>query len=115
MNPTPFLLELTGQAVIVRLKWGNSMEYRGYLVSADSYMNLQLAACEEWIGGTMRGNLGEILIRCNNVLYIRAYDQKVDHDPFPHPSLSQSTNQSTAAKAEPTISDAEKTADVEMK
>lgn len=35
-------------------------------------MNLQLASSEEWIGGKFAGNLGEVLIRCNNVLYIRA-------------------------------------------
>ena len=32
--------DLTGKAVIVKLKWG--MEYKGYLVSVDSYMNLQV-------------------------------------------------------------------------
>lgn len=69
VNPKPFLLELTGKQVVVKLKWG--MEYKGYLVSVDSYMNLQLASSEEWIGGKFAGNLGEILIRCNNVLYIR--------------------------------------------
>lgn len=97
MNPTPFLLELTGQKVVVRLKWGNCLEYRGFLVSADSYMNLQLAACEEWINQTMKGNLGEILIRCNNVLYVRAYDPTLDQE-SPHPSVSsnQSSNQSSA-------------------
>ncbi len=40
VNPTPFLNELAGKAVIVKLKWG--MEYRGFLVSVDSYMNLQV-------------------------------------------------------------------------
>ena len=43
----------------------------GFLVSVDSYMNLQLASSEEWIGGKFAGNLGEVLIRCNNVLYVR--------------------------------------------
>ncbi|PSC75125.1 putative small nuclear ribonucleo F [Micractinium conductrix] len=47
------------------------MEYKGYLVSVDSYMNLQLASTEEFIDGQFTGNLGEVLIRCNNVLYIR--------------------------------------------
>ena len=42
MNPAPFLLELTGHPVVVRLKWGNAMEYKGFLVSVDSYMNLQV-------------------------------------------------------------------------
>lgn len=26
---------------------------------------------EEWVDGKSRGTLGEVLIRCNNVLYIR--------------------------------------------
>lgn len=32
--------ELTGKAVYVKLKWG--LEYRGFLVSTDGYMNLQV-------------------------------------------------------------------------
>ena len=42
VNPKPFLQELTGKPVFVRLKWG--LEYKGYLVSTDSYMNLQVSA-----------------------------------------------------------------------
>lgn len=40
VNPKPFLNDLTGKQVAVKLKWG--MEYKGYLVSVDSYMNLQV-------------------------------------------------------------------------
>merc|ERR1712224_368964 len=70
VNPKPFLADLTGKSVIVKLKWG--MEYKGFLVSVDAYMNLQLASTEEYIDGNFTGNLGEVLIRCNNVLYLRA-------------------------------------------
>lgn len=86
VNPKPFLNELTGKVVVVKLKWG--MEYKGtwltiptfrpcptgagipllpaagYLVSVDAYMNLQLANTEEFIEGQFTGNLGEVLIRC---------------------------------------------------
>ena len=76
--------------MIVKLKWG--MEYKGLLMAVDSYMNLQvwvllfvanalrvpnavfflqLADAEEFIDGAFAGNLGEILIRCNNVMYMR--------------------------------------------
>ena len=48
----------------------------GYLVSVDSYMNLQLASTEEWIDGQFSGNLGEVLIRCNNVLYLRGVPEE---------------------------------------
>ena len=40
LNPKPFLSQLTGKPVIVKLKWG--MEYKGYLVSTDNYMNVQV-------------------------------------------------------------------------
>ena len=43
VNPKPFLQDLTGKPVIVKLKWG--MEYKGYLVSVDNYMNLQVLWC----------------------------------------------------------------------
>ncbi|RIA82199.1 putative membrane-associated protein [Glomus cerebriforme] len=76
VNPKPFLQELTGKPVMVRLKWG--MEYKGFLVSVDSYMNLQLANTEEFIDGQSTGALGEVLIRCNNVLYIRGIEEDVD-------------------------------------
>ncbi|CAB4399191.1 unnamed protein product [Rhizophagus irregularis] len=72
----PFLQELTGKPVMVRLKWG--MEYKGFLVSVDSYMNLQLANTEEFVDGQSTGALGEVLIRCNNVLYIRGIEEDVE-------------------------------------
>ena len=74
VNPKPFLNDLTGKPVIAKLKWG--MEYKGYLVSVDSYMNLQLASTEEWIDDQFSGNLGEVLIRCNNVLYLRGVPEE---------------------------------------
>lgn len=54
INPKPFLNSLTGKAVMVKLKWGH--EYKGYLVSVDGYMNLQLANCEEFIEGDKTGS-----------------------------------------------------------
>lgn len=60
--------------VKVKLKWG--MEYIGKLESADAYMNLLLTGTEEFIDGEMAGKLGQVLIRCNNVLYIVAAPKK---------------------------------------
>lgn len=39
-------------------------------MSVDSYMNVQLSGAEEWIDGRSQGALGQVLIRCNNVLWI---------------------------------------------
>ncbi|KAJ2137905.1 hypothetical protein GGH17_001357 [Coemansia sp. RSA 788] len=74
VNPMPFLQSLVGKATVVRLKWGQ--EYKGMLVSTDQYMNIQLANAEEFQDGNSNGVLpGELLIRCNNVLYVREIKQ----------------------------------------
>ncbi len=43
--------------------------------SGISEIKLQLANTEEYIDGALTGNLGEALIRCNNVLYIRGIEE----------------------------------------
>lgn len=48
--------------VIVRLKWGQT-EYKGRLISVDSYMNIQLSNTEEFIDNKSTGSLGQVLIR----------------------------------------------------
>lgn len=78
LNPKPFLNGLTGKPVIIKLKWG--MEYRGYLVSVDSYMNVQLANTEEYVENKLAGTLGEVLIRCNNILYVREVPEEGGDD-----------------------------------
>ncbi|KAJ2468096.1 Bud site selection protein 6, partial [Coemansia sp. RSA 2322] len=69
-----------GKPVIARLKWGQ--EYKGLLVSTDSYMNLQLVNAEEFQDGNSMGELpGELLIRCNNILYVReTSEETMDKD-----------------------------------
>lgn len=78
-NPKPFLNELISKRVVVKLKWSGSggagsgaLEYVGMLKSTDDYMNIHLVEAEEWVRGEFRDKVGEMLIRCNNVLYIRA-------------------------------------------
>lgn len=50
------------------------MEYKGTLVAIDNYMNLQLEETFEVVREgkeTKEEKIGEIFIRCNNVLYVR--------------------------------------------
>lgn len=56
------VLRSVGKDIRVRLKWGYT-EYTGTLISADSYMNLQLANTEEFIDGKSTGTLGQVLFR----------------------------------------------------
>ena len=55
-------LDRINEDIIVRLKWGQT-EYKGRLISVDSYMNLQLSNTEEFIDGKCTGSLGQVLIR----------------------------------------------------
>ena len=77
INPKPFLTDLVNKNIVVRLEWG--IEYTGKLLSYDKYFNLQLANSEEYVEGNCRGSLGEILIRCNNVLYVREMPEEQDY------------------------------------
>ncbi|MCJ1290166.1 hypothetical protein MMC18_008431 [Xylographa bjoerkii] len=61
-NPRPMLQDLVNEEVIVRLKWGQT-EYKGRLISVDSYMNIQLSGTEEFIDLKSTGSLGQVLIR----------------------------------------------------
>jgi small nuclear ribonucleoprotein F len=72
VNPKPYLADLIGKRVRIRLKWGQ--EYEGSLTSSDAYMNVQLLQTQEFVDGQYAGFLGEVLIRCNNILYIKAAD-----------------------------------------
>jgi small nuclear ribonucleoprotein F len=51
-----------GNYIYVRHKWGET-EYKGKLVSTDSYMNIQLSDAEEHIPDQEATKLGQILIR----------------------------------------------------
>jgi small nuclear ribonucleoprotein F len=53
----------------VRLKWGQT-EYKGTLVSVDSYMNIQLNNTEEFIDMKSTGSLGQVLIRYDTPYFV---------------------------------------------
>ncbi|RYO93261.1 hypothetical protein DL766_001381 [Monosporascus sp. MC13-8B] len=74
VNPRPMLQDLVNKDIVVRLKWGET-EYKGRLVSIDSYMNIQLTNAQEFIDQKFTSDLGQILIRCNNVLWIKGANQ----------------------------------------
>ena len=62
VNPRPMLQGLVDKDIVVRLKWGET-EYKGKLVSLDSYLNLQLSGTVEYINDKPTGELGQVLIR----------------------------------------------------
>ncbi len=56
----------------VRLK--NDIEYRGKISNVDPYMNLILVDAEEYVNGKLLANYGKVVIRGNNVIYVKIDD-----------------------------------------
>jgi len=72
-RPLTVLQKAINKKVAVRLK--NENEYRGKMSNVDSYMNLILEDAEEFNGQTHIANYGKVVIRGNNVLFIRLEDE----------------------------------------
>ncbi len=53
----------------VRLK--TDAEYRGRVANVDAFMNLILEDAEEFEGGRLMANYGRVIVRGDNVLYVK--------------------------------------------
>lgn len=68
-KPLTTLQKNTKKKVIVRLK--NEIEYKGKMDNVDSYMNLIMTDAEELHDGKVVANYGRVIVRGNNVLFIK--------------------------------------------
>ena len=68
-RPLTTLQKNTNKSVIVRLK--NDVEYKGKIVNVDSYMNLIMTDAEELRNGKTIEKFGRVILRGNNVLFIK--------------------------------------------
>ena len=68
-RPLTTLQKYTKKSVIVRLK--NDVEYKGKIDSVDSYMNLIMTDAEELKDGKPVEKYGRVILRGNNVLFIK--------------------------------------------
>ncbi len=68
-RPLTMLQKSTKKKVIVRLK--NEVEYKGKMDNVDSYMNLVMTDAEELHDGKVIANYGRVIVRGNNVLFIK--------------------------------------------
>ncbi len=68
-RPLTILQKSTKKKVIVRLK--NEVEYKGKMENVDSYMNLIMTDAEEVLNGKTVANYGRVIVRGNNVLFIK--------------------------------------------
>jgi small nuclear ribonucleoprotein len=68
-RPLTTLQKSTKKKVTVRLK--NEVEYKGKMDNVDSYMNLIMTDAEEIHDDKVIANYGRVIVRGNNVLFIR--------------------------------------------
>ncbi len=68
-RPLTTLQKHTKKNVIVRLK--NDIEYKGRMINVDSYMNLIMTDAEELKDGKTTEKFGRVILRGNNVLFIK--------------------------------------------
>ena len=72
-KPLQMLQKAVNKHISVRLK--SDLEYKGRMSNVDPYMNVILVDAEEYYGGTLSANFGKVVIRGNNVLFIRIDDE----------------------------------------
>ena len=63
------LQKAVSKKATVRLK--SDVEYRGRVSNVDAFMNLILEDAEEFEGGRLSANYGKVVIRGDNVLYVK--------------------------------------------
>ena len=71
-RPLTTLQKSTKKNIVVRLK--NEVEYKGKMENVDSYMNLIMTAAEDLSNGKPIGKFGRVIVRGNNVLFIKLQD-----------------------------------------
>jgi small nuclear ribonucleoprotein len=68
-RPLTTLQKNINKNVLVRLK--NDVEYKGKILNVDSYMNLIMTDAEELHNGKTVEKFGRVILRGNNVLFIK--------------------------------------------
>ena len=68
-RPLTTLQKNTKKNVVVRLK--NDVQYKGKMDNVDSYMNLIMTDAEELHEEKVIANYGRVIVRGNNVLFIK--------------------------------------------
>ena len=68
-RPLTTLQKGVNKKVVVRLK--SDIEYKGKMNNVDSYMNLITTDAEEISNGKTVANYGRVIVRGNNVLFIK--------------------------------------------
>jgi small nuclear ribonucleoprotein len=67
-KPLNLLIKKLNSNVSVRLK--NDTEYKGKMIDCDVHMNIILEGAVEYKSNTPTANLGNVILRGSNILYV---------------------------------------------
>ena len=67
-KPLNLLIKKINNDITIRLK--NDIQYRGKMIDCDSQMNVILEGTTEFRKNTQARNLGKVVLRGSNILYI---------------------------------------------
>jgi small nuclear ribonucleoprotein len=68
-RPLSVLQKAINKKATIRLK--TDVEYRGRVSNVDAFMNVILEDAEEFEGGRLLANYGKVIVRGDNVLYVK--------------------------------------------
>jgi small nuclear ribonucleoprotein len=68
-RPLDVLKKAINKKAVIRLK--TDVEYKGRVSNVDAFMNVILVDAEEFEGGVKSANYGKVVIRGDNVLYVK--------------------------------------------
>lgn len=71
-KPLQCLQKAINKHILVKLK--SDLEYRGKMANVDNYMNVILVDAQEFSKGVLSAQFGKVVIRGNNVLFIKFED-----------------------------------------
>ncbi len=74
MLPNQMVKSLIGKMIRVEMK-GEESDLVGRLESVDDYMNIYLSNATEYKNGEKIRNLGNLVLRGNNVILIQPYEE----------------------------------------
>jgi len=68
-RPLAVLQKAISKKATIRLK--TDVEYKGRVSNVDAFMNVILEDAEEFEGGVKSANYGKVIVRGDNVLYVK--------------------------------------------
>ena len=72
-KPLDILQNSLNENISIKLK--NNIEYKGKMANVDAFMNVIIENASEYSDGVLQSSYGNVIIRGNNILFIKLDEQ----------------------------------------